>query len=85
MKKDSIFAENREENEYEVCNIDSLILIQSPKMKPYIPQMKKNIAEVFGINVDQVNVKATTGERMGFVGNKEGVVAEAVVLIDRKK
>ena len=38
-----------------------------------------------GINVDQVNVKATTGERMGFVGNKEGVVAEAVVLIDRKK
>ncbi|MBQ9036764.1 MAG: 2-C-methyl-D-erythritol 2,4-cyclodiphosphate synthase [Erysipelotrichaceae bacterium] len=74
-----------EENEYEVCNIDSLILIQSPKMKPYIPQMKKNIAEVLGINVDQVNVKATTGERMGFVGNKEGVVAEAVVLIDRKK
>jgi len=74
-----------EENEYEVCNIDSLILIQSPKMKPYIPQMRKNIAEVLGINVDQVNVKATTGERMGFVGNKEGVVAEAVVLIDRKK
>lgn len=74
-----------EENEYEICNIDSLILIQSPKMKPYIPQMRKNIAEVLGINVDQVNVKATTGERMGFVGNKEGVVAEAVVLIDRKK
>ena len=74
-----------EENEYEICNIDSLILIQSPKMKPYIPQMRKNIAEVLGINVDQVNVKAITGERMGFVGNKEGVVAEAVVLIDRKK
>ena len=74
-----------EENEYEICNIDSLILIRSPKMKPYIPQMRKNIAEVLGINVDQVNVKATTGERMGFVGNKEGVVAEAAVLIDRKK
>ena len=74
-----------EENNYEICNIDSLILIQSPKMRPYISQMRKNIAETLRINEDQVNVKATTGERMGFVGNKEGVVAEAVVLIDRKK
>ncbi len=74
-----------EENNYEVINIDSLILIQEPKMRPYIPQMRKNIAETLGINIDQVNVKATTGERMGYVGNKEGVVAQAVVLIERRQ
>lgn len=74
-----------EENGYEISNIDSLILIQQPKMKPYIPQMRKNIAETLGIGEDQVNVKATTGEKMGFVGRCEGVVAEAVALIERKK
>ena len=74
-----------EENDYEICNIDSLILIQQPKMKPYIPQMRKNIAETLGIEENMVNVKATTGEKLGFVGNGEGVVAEAVVLIERKK
>ena len=74
-----------EENGYEISNIDSLILIQQPKMKPYIPQMRKNIAETLGIGEDQINVKATTGEKMGFVGRGEGVVAEAVALIERKK
>ena len=74
-----------EENKYEICNIDSLILIQQPKMKPYIPQMKKNIADALGITEDLINVKATTGEKLGFVGNGEGVVAQAVVLIERKK
>ena len=73
------------ENGYEVVNIDSLILIQQPKMKPYIPLMRKNIAEVLEIDEDQVNVKATTGEKMGFVGNMEGVEAQAVVLIEKRK
>ena len=70
-----------EENGYKIGNIDSLILIQEPKLKNYIPQMRANIAEVLGCDVSQVNVKATTGERLGFVGNREGVVAQAVVLI----
>ena len=74
-----------EENGYEIRNIDSLILIQQPKMKPYIPQMRKNIAETLGIDENMVNVKATTGEKLGFVGNSEGVEAQAVVLIERKK
>ena len=71
-----------EENGYKIGNVDSLILIQEPKLKNYIPQMRANIAEVLGCDVSQVNVKATTGERLGFVGNKEGVVAQAVVLIE---
>lgn len=71
-----------EENGYKIGNVDSLILIQEPKLKNYIPQMRANIAEVLGCDVSQVNVKATTGERLGFVGNREGVVAQAVVLIE---
>lgn len=74
-----------EENGYKIGNVDSLILIQEPKLKNYIPQMRANIAEVLGCDVSQVNVKATTGERLGFVGNREGVVAQAVVLIEEIK
>ena len=72
-----------EENGYEISNIDSLILIQQPKMKPYIPQMRKNIAETLGIGEDQVNVKATTEEKLGFTGNEEGISAYAVAGIEK--
>lgn len=74
-----------DENGYEVINVDSLILIQEPKMKDYIPEMRKNIARVLMCNENQINVKATTGEKLGYVGNKEGAVAQAVVLIDEVK
>ena len=73
------------ENGYEVVNVDSLVLIQQPKLKPYIPQMRKNIAEHLGCQENQINVKATTGEKIGFVGREEGAVAQAVVLIDEVK
>lgn len=71
-----------EENNFRVVNIDSLILIERPKLKPYIQQMRQNIAETLKVDINKVNVKATTGEGMGFVGNGEGAVAQAVVLIE---
>ncbi len=71
---------------YEVGNIDSTILIEEPKLAKYKQQMEKNIADVLKCEVSQVNVKATRGEKLGFVGNKEGVVALAsVLLIERRK
>jgi len=68
---------------YEVGNIDCTICLQSPKIKDVIPQMQSAIAEVAEIDLDQISVKATTTERLGFVGREEGVSAYAVVLIER--
>lgn len=68
---------------YEVGNIDCTICLQSPKIKDVIPQMQSKIAEVAGIDLGQISVKATTTERLGFVGREEGVSAYAVVLIER--
>ena len=72
------------ENGYEVVNIDSLINIERPKMAPYIDQMRANIAEHLHIDESQVNVKATRGEGMGFVGRGEGAIAYSVCLIEKK-
>lgn len=73
-----------EENGYEVVNIDSLIIIERPKMAPYIDQMRENIATHLHCDVSKVNVKATCAEGMGFIGNGEGAMAEAVCLIEKK-
>ena len=70
------------ENGYRIGNIDSLVIIQEPKLKDYIPEMVTNIARVLQCDESRVNVKATTGEHLGFVGNKEGVVSQAVVLLE---
>lgn len=70
---------------YVIGNIDSTILAQAPKLAPYIEQMRKNIAEVCRINPEQISVKATTEERLGFTGNKEGIAAHAVCLLTGKK
>ena len=70
------------ENGYKVVNIDSLINIEKPKMAPYIDEMRKNIAEHLHIDVSQVNVKATRGAGLGFVGRGEGAIAESVCLIE---
>ena len=70
------------ENGYRIGNVDSLVIIQEPKLKDYIPEMVTNIARVLQCDESRVNVKATTGEYLGFVGNKEGVVAQAVVLLE---
>lgn len=66
---------------YFVENIDSTLIAQKPKMKPYIPQMRKNIAAACGVYVSAVSVKATTEENLGFTGRQEGISAHAVVLV----
>ncbi|MBR3264435.1 MAG: 2-C-methyl-D-erythritol 2,4-cyclodiphosphate synthase [Erysipelotrichaceae bacterium] len=73
------------DNGYKVVNIDSLINIEKPKMAPHIDEMRKNIAEHLHCDISQINVKATRGEGLGFVGRGEGVLAEAVCLIDEDK
>lgn len=73
-----------EDSKYEIMNIDSTIHIEKPMMKPYIESMRKAIAELLGIRKEDVNVKATRGEKIGFVGRGEGVEAEAVVLLKQK-
>ena len=73
------------DNGYKVVNIDSLINIEKPKMAPHIDEMRKNIAEHLHCDISQINVKATRGEGLGFAGRGEGVLAEAVCLIDEDK
>lgn len=73
-----------DENNYKVINIDSLIMIEKPKMAPYIDKMRENIAKELECDISQINVKATCFEKMGFVGSGEGAIAQAVVLIDDK-
>lgn len=69
------------EQGYRICNIDGIIVAQEPKMRPYICQMECNIAGVLHISDDQVNIKATTTEDMGFEGRKEGIGAQAIALL----
>ena len=64
-----------------VGNVDCTILAQKPKLAPFIPQMKQRIAEVLKVDPDQVNVKATTEERLGFTGAEQGIAAHAVCLL----
>ena len=71
-----------EEKGYRVSNVDATILAQKPKLKPHIPQMMEYIAADLGIDVDQVNVKATTEEGLGFTGSMEGMAAHAVCLLE---
>jgi 2-C-methyl-D-erythritol 2,4-cyclodiphosphate synthase len=73
------------EKNYEIGNIDAMLCIEAPKINPHIPEMQKNIAEAAGISADDISIKATTNEQMGFVGREEGVVAYAVCLIQKGK
>lgn len=68
---------------YEVGNVDATIVAQKPKMKDYIPKMNENIAKVLGIELDAVNVKATTEEKLGFTGKEQGISAYAVAGIEK--
>lgn len=68
---------------YAVVNIDATLIAQAPKIGPYRDEMRRNIARVLGIEVSQVNVKATTEEYLGFTGSGEGMAAHAVVLIEK--
>jgi 2-C-methyl-D-erythritol 2,4-cyclodiphosphate synthase len=74
----------REEG-WEIQNIDSTLVLEKPKIAPHIDAMKAAIAEHAGIAMDQISIKATTNEKMGFIGREEGVVAHAVALLMRNR
>ncbi len=69
------------ERHWKVGNIDSTIIAQTPKMAPFIPAMKSNLAHDLNVNLDAINIKATTTEKLGFTGRKEGIAAHAVAII----
>lgn len=68
---------------YKVVNIDSTLTLQEPKIKPFVPRMQETIAGICGVLAEDVSVKATTTEHMGFVGREEGLVAYATVLLQK--
>lgn len=70
-------------NGWVLSNLDATILAQAPKMAPHILQMRQNIADALGVSIDQISVKATTEEGLGFTGAKEGIATHAVCLIDK--
>lgn len=76
-------AERLRNEGYQVGNIDATVVAQNPKLSPYIQQMRRNLAGVLGILLEQVSVKATTEERLGFTGAELGMAAHAVALLER--
>jgi len=70
-------------NGYSVVNIDSTLCLQAPKIKPYIEEMQSAIAAIAGITINDISIKATTTEKLGFVGREEGLVAYAVALLEK--
>jgi 2-C-methyl-D-erythritol 2,4-cyclodiphosphate synthase len=69
---------------YQIGNIDCTVCLQKPKINPHIPAMKKTMASVLGIGTEDLSIKATTTEQLGYVGREEGVAAHAVVLVFKK-
>lgn len=72
-----------EEKGYKIINIDSIIVAQRPKLKPYLNQMRKILSEILNIDIDQLSIKATTEEKLGFTGSEEGIKSYAVVLLEK--
>lgn len=73
------------EKGYAIGNLDAMIMIERPKMAPHIPTMRKHVAEALCCDMEQVSIKATRGEKLGFVGREEGVQAQCVVLLHKKE
>ncbi len=69
------------EKGFSIVNVDATIILQDPRLISHILQMRKNLADIFSIDLDQISVKATTTDKMGFIGKGEGIAATAVVLI----
>lgn len=76
--------ERLRDNGYAVINVDATIIAQRPKMKPYIPEMRMSIAAALSTDIENISVKATTEEEMGFTGRGEGISAHCVCLIDKR-
>lgn len=72
-----------EEHRFVIENIDATIIAQKPKMRPYIDRMRENIAAALQVDLDQINVKATTEEGLGFTGNGEGISSQAVCMLEK--
>ena len=70
---------------YEIGNIDATICAERPKMNPHIPEMQRVLSEVMGIDIDDISIKATTTEKLGFTGREEGISAYTVALIEKIK
>ncbi len=71
------------DKDYTIINIDATLLLQQPKIKPYVAAMQSAIAQIAHVEIDDVSIKATTTEQMGFVGREEGLVAQAVVMLEK--
>lgn len=71
------------ENNYCIINIDSIVILQSPKISDYIPKMQEALAKTLGIEIDKVSIKATTTEKLGFIGEGKGIAAKAICLISK--
>ena len=70
---------------YKIGNLDATIQAESPKMKPHIPLMRDNLAQALGCHIGQLSIKATTTERLGFIGREEGIAAQAVLLLEKEE
>lgn len=84
MKLLQIVAQKVAEKGYRVSNVDVTMIAQAPKLRPHIPQMEANIAQALGIDLDRVNVKATTEEHLGFTGEGLGMACHAVCLLEER-
>lgn len=73
---------NEYEKKYKILNIDATVICEKPKLRNYIDKMRNNIKDVLNINIDQINIKATTEEGLGFTGRKEGIAARAICLLE---
>ncbi|MCH8325709.1 MAG: 2-C-methyl-D-erythritol 2,4-cyclodiphosphate synthase [Bacteroidetes bacterium] len=69
---------------YILSNVDSILMMEKPKVSPYVLQMRQNIAKVLNVDIDRISVKATTTEGLGFTGRSEGIAASAVVLLNKE-
>ena len=69
---------------YKIGNIDATVVAQAPKLKPYIQKMRETVATICETDLDAINIKATTEEKLGFTGRLEGISAHAVTIIERK-
>lgn len=79
----TLVGELLKEKGYKIVNIDSIIVAQKPKMASYISSMEENIATALGISIDDINVKATTEEWLGFTGSGEGIASKAVCMVEK--
>lgn len=73
-----------DEKGYRIGNLDATVIAQKPKLMPYLPAMRETLAKAMGIDVDQLNVKATTEEHLGFTGRQEGISAHCICLLEEK-